>query len=113
MRRQGKSVRVYYGIDDDGAIFVGQSRSKSFANVAGFFDADSLCSHGFGNLGEIRILELHAEGDEACILLLDVDEVERAVVKDDLNYGTLSFYLRQQISEAEHEIGRASCRERV
>ena len=51
-------------------------------NVARFFDADSFCTHRFGNLGEIGVLEFHSERDEAGLLLFDVDEIEGPVVED-------------------------------
>ena len=35
-------------------------------------------------------------------LHLDVDEVERFVVQDDLNHRSLALHLRQQVAEAEH-----------
>ena len=42
--------------------------------------------HTLHNFGEIRVLEIGAEGDNAGFLLLDVDKVERFIVQDDLDY---------------------------
>jgi hypothetical protein len=54
-----------YRIHNDGTTFVRKGLSKSIPNVAGLFDADAFRTHGLGDLGEIGILELHAERDFA------------------------------------------------
>ena len=41
---------------------------------------------------EIRVLEIDAKRDHAGLLLLDVDEVERFVVEDDLNHRRLALH---------------------
>src|SRR5712692_2747037 len=49
-----------------------------------------------------RVLQTYAEGDYAGLLLFDIDEVERFIVEDDLNYGRSSFHLRQEIAHPQH-----------
>jgi len=95
MRRQRKRERIDYSVHDDGACFVRKRFGNSIANVAGLFDADSFRTHGLGNFGEIGILECNSEGDYAGLLLLDIHEVERPIIEDDLNHWGLSFHLRQ------------------
>ena len=69
------------------------------SHVARFLNADSLSAHRFGNLGEVGTLEVHSEGNDAGLLLFDLDEVKCRVVEDDLNHWSFSFYLCQEIAK--------------
>ena len=102
MRRHGKREGIYDCVDNDGAIFVRESFSQTFSNVSGFLDTNPFRAHCLSNLRKIWILEIHAERNKTRLLLLDVDEVELLVVENDLNYGSASFYLRQQIAHSQH-----------
>src|ERR1700690_3390066 len=102
MGRHGKRQGIYNRVDNDGAILVRESFSQTFSNVPGFLDTNPFRSHRLSNLGEIRILELHAKRNDASLLLFDMDEVELLVVENDLNHGSSSFYLRQQIAQSQH-----------
>src|ERR1700722_5599897 len=102
MGRHGKRQGVYNCVDNDGAILVRESFSQTFSNVPWFFDTNSFRPHRLSNLGEIWILELHPKRNHAGLLLFDMDEVELLVVENDLNHGSSSFYLRQQIAHSQH-----------
>src|SRR5580704_6902765 len=102
MRRHGQRQGIDNCVDDDGTILVRESFSETFSDILGFLDTNPFRPHRLRNLGEIWILELHAKGNEAGLLLLDMDEVELLVVENDLNYGSSSFYLRQQIAQSQH-----------
>src|SRR3984885_9626571 len=45
MRGQRKRKRIDYRVDDNGSAFVSEGFSEPIPNVAGFFDADTLCAH--------------------------------------------------------------------
>ena len=49
---------------------MGESFRKSIPNVGGIFETDALRTHGFGNLGKIRVLEFHSERYYAGLFLL-------------------------------------------
>src|SRR6267154_4097457 len=102
MGRHGKRQGVYNCVDKDGTILVRESFSQTFSNVPGFLDTNPFRTHRLSNLGEVWILELHAERDDAGLLLFDMDEVELLVVENDLNHRSSSFYLRQQITHSQH-----------
>src|ERR1700723_106800 len=102
MGRHGKREGIYNCVDNDGAIVVRKSFSQTFSNIRGFLYTNSFCPHRLRNLGEIWILELHARRNDAGLLLFDMDEVELLVVENDLNHGSSSFYLRQQIAHSQH-----------
>src|ERR1700691_5341250 len=102
MGRHGKREGVYNRVDHDRAVLVRQSFSQTLPNVPGLFDTNPFCPHCLSNLRKIWILELHAKRNEARLLLFDMDEVELLVVENDLNHGSSSFYLGQQIAHAEH-----------
>src|SRR6266404_5098069 len=102
MGRHSKRQGIYNCVDNDGAILVGESFSQTFSYVLGFLDPNPFRAHRLSNLGEIWILELHAKRDDAGLLLFDMDEVELLVVENDLNHGSSSFYLRQQIAHSQH-----------
>ena len=80
MRWQCQGEGIHNCIHDDGAALVRKSLRKRVPHVARFLDADSFCAHRFGNLGEVGALEVHAEGDDAGLLLFDLDEVKSIVV---------------------------------
>src|SRR6266853_3648534 len=101
MGRHGKRQGVYNCVDKDGTILVRESFSQTFSYVPGFLDTNPFRAHRLSNFGEIWILELHAKRDDAGLLLFDVDEVVLLVVEDDLNHGSSSFYLRQQIAHSQ------------
>src|SRR6266403_5251118 len=102
MGRHGKRQGIHDCVDNDGAILVRESFSQAFSNVPGFLDTNPFRSHRLSNLGKIWILELHAKRNDAGLLLFDMDEVELLVVENDLNHGSSSFYLRQQITHSSH-----------
>ena|ERR1700677_1300775 len=102
MGRHGKRQGIYNCVDNNGPILICESFSQSFSNVIGLFDTNTFRTHRLSDLGEIWILELHAERDEAGLLLFDMDEVELLVVENDLNHGSSSLYLRQQIAHSQH-----------
>src|ERR1700677_3599620 len=102
MGRHGKRKGIYNCVDNNGTILVRESFSQTFSNVLGFFDTNPFRPHRLSNLRKIRILELHAERNKAGLLLFDMDEVELLVVENDLNHGSSSFYLCQQIAHSEH-----------
>ena len=90
------------GIDDNWSVLVGQSFSESVFHVVGLFETDAFCPHCFGNAREIRILEIHSKGNEARLLLLNIHEVERFVVEDDVHDARLELHEGGQIAEREH-----------
>src|SRR5580658_3608474 len=98
MGRHGQRQRIYNCVDNDGTILVRECFSQTFSNVPGFLDTNPFRPHRLGNLGEIWVLELDAKRNKAGLLLFDMDEVELLVVENDLNHGSSSFYLRQQIA---------------
>src|ERR1700683_268693 len=102
MRRHGKREGIYNRVDNNRAILVSESFSQSFSYIPGFLDTNPFRPHCLSNLGEIWILELHAERNEAGLLLFDVDEIELLVVQNYLNHGSSSFYLRQQVAHSQH-----------
>src|SRR5271170_684053 len=102
MGRHGKRKGIYNCVDNDGAMLVRESFSQTFSNVPRFLDTNSFGAHRLSHLGEIRILEIHTEGNKTGLLLLDMDEVELLVVENDLNHGSSSFHLRQQIAQPAH-----------
>src|ERR1700691_1945265 len=102
MRRHGECHGIYDCIDNNWTILIRERFRQTFSNVAGIFDANSLRAHSLSNLGEIWILEIHAEWNESGLLLFDMDEVELLVVENDLNYGSSSFHLGQQITDSHH-----------
>src|ERR1700726_20153 len=102
MGRHGKRQGIYNCVDNDGAILVRESFSQTFSNVLGFLDTNPFRPHRLSNFGEVWILELHAERNNAGLLLFDMDEVVLLVVENDLNHGSSSFYLRQQIAHSQH-----------
>src|SRR5580704_3046423 len=106
MGRHGKRQGIYHCVDNDRAILVRESFSQTFSHVPRFLDTNSFRAHCLSNLGEIRILELHPKRNKAGLLLFDVDEIELLVVENDLNDGSSSFHLRQQIADSPH--GKAS-----
>jgi len=81
-----------------------QEPPQARPHVARFLDADSFCAHRFGNLAKLGSLEVHAEGDDAGLLLFDLDEVKSIVVEDDLNDWSSSFHLRQEIAKGKHRV---------
>jgi len=62
-------------------------------------------------LAKVGTLEVHAEGDDAGLLLFDLDEVESIVVEDDLNDWSSSFHLRQEIAKGKHRVAARRHRE--
>src|SRR5437867_9597486 len=102
MGRHGKRQGIYDCVDNDGAILVRESLSQTFSNVPGFLDTNPFRAHRLSNLGEIWILELHAKRNNAGLLLFDMNEVVLLVVEYDLNHGSPSFYLRQQVAHSQH-----------
>src|SRR5580704_12953003 len=85
---------------------MGESFGEAFSNIGGILDADTLCAHGFGDLGEVRVLEVDAKGDHAGLLHLDIYEIKGIVVEDDLNDWSIALLLGQQVAQREH--GEAS-----
>src|SRR5580700_8371187 len=106
MGRHSKRQGIYNRVDNDGTILVRESFSQAFSNVAGFLDTNSFRAHCLRNLRKIWILELHPKRNKASLLLFDMDEIELLVVENDLNHGSSSFHLRQQIAHSQH--GEAS-----
>src|ERR1700733_11717417 len=102
MGRHGKRKGIYHCVDNDRAILVRESFRQTFSNVLGLLDTNPFRAHRLSNLREIWILEVHTKRDEAGLLLFDMDEVELLVVQNDLNHGSSSFYLRQQIAHSQH-----------
>src|ERR1700722_20334535 len=102
MRRHGKRERIHNCVHNNGTVLVRERFCQTFPNVPGVLDANPFRAHRLGNLGKIWILELHAERDKASLLLLNMDEVELLIVENDLNHGSSSFYLRQQIAHSSH-----------
>src|SRR5271170_2811010 len=102
MGRHSKRQGIYNCVDNDGTILVRESFSQTFSNVPGFLDTNPFRPHRLSNLGEIWILELHAKRNKAGLLLFDMDEVKLLVVENDLNHGSSSFYLGQQIAHSQH-----------
>src|SRR6266481_4340086 len=102
MGRHRKRQGIYNCVDNHGAILVRESFSQTFSNVLGFLDTNPFRPHRLSNLGEIWILELRAKRNDAGLLLFDMDEVELLVVENDLNHGSSTFYLRQQIAHSQH-----------
>src|SRR6266478_7912355 len=102
MGRHGKRQGIYNCVDNNGTILVCESLSQTLSNVPGILDTNPFRPHRLSNLGEVWILELHAKRNDASLLLFDVDEVVLLVVEDDLNHGSSSFYLRQQIAHSQH-----------
>src|ERR1700687_4307979 len=102
MRRHGKRHGIYDCVDHDGTILVRKSFSQTFSNVPGFLDTNSFRTHRFSNLCKIWIFEVDTKRNKAGLLLFDMDEVVLLVVENDLNHGSPSFYLRQQIAHSEH-----------
>src|SRR3984893_534716 len=102
MGRHGQRQGIYNYVDNNGTILVRESFSQTFSNVVGFLDTNPLRPHRLSNLGEIWILELHPKRNHAGLLLFDMNEVELLVVENDLNHGSSSFYLRQQIAHSQH-----------
>src|SRR5271170_8445700 len=102
MGRHGKREGIYNCVDNNGTILVRESFSQTFSNVAGILDTNPFRTHCLSNLRKIWILELNAKRNKAGLLLLDVDEIELLVVENDLNHGSSSFYLRQQIAQSQH-----------
>src|SRR5579864_3678509 len=98
MGRHGKRQGIYNCVDNNGTVLVRESFSQTFSNVLGVLDANPFRPHRLSNLGEIWILEVQAKRNDAGLLLFDMDEVELLVVENDLNHGSSSFYLRQQIA---------------
>src|SRR5580698_2271367 len=98
----GKRKGIYNRVDNNRAILVGESLGQSFAYVPGLLDTNPFRPHRFSNFGEIWILELHAERNKAGLLLFDMDEIDLLIVENDLNHGSSSFYLRQQIAHSQH-----------
>ena len=78
-----------------------EGRSQTVANVAGLFDANPFGPAGLGDLAEVRVHEVRPEGDEAGLLLLDVHEVEHAVVEDDVDDGRPTLNFGQQVAHAQ------------
>src|SRR6202050_1885150 len=106
MRRHGKREWIHNGVDNTGTVLVRERLSQTFSNVRGVFDTNPFRAHCLSNLRKIWILELHAKRNDAGLLLFDMDEIELLVVENDLNPGSSSFYLRQQIAHPQH--GEAS-----
>src|SRR5580698_2625552 len=106
MGRHGKREGIDDCIDNHGTILVRESFGQTFSNIPWILDTNPFCAHCLSNLRKIRILEVHTKRNKACLLLLDMDEVELLVVEDDLNHGSPPFYLRQQIAQSHH--GEAS-----
>src|SRR6266853_3021902 len=102
MGRHGKRQGIYNCVDNDGAILVRESFSQTFSNVPGILDTNPFRAHRLSNLGEIWSLELHAKRNDTGSLLFDMDYVELLVVENDLNHGSSSLYLRQQIAHPQH-----------
>src|SRR5258708_2090856 len=102
MGRHSKRQGIYNSVDNNRTILVRESFSQTFSNVLGFLDTNPFRAHCLSNLRKIWILELHAKRDDAGLLLFDMDEVELLVVENDLNHGSSSFYLRQQIAHSQH-----------
>ena len=74
-------------------------------DVARIFEPDAANADRLGHGGEIRILELGAEVQEARRLLLELDEAERAVVEDDDLHRQAELLEAQQIA---HQHGEAA-----
>jgi hypothetical protein len=89
-------------VDYHGTALVRECHREALSHIARFFDADALRAHRIGDLGEIRVLEINPERDHAGFLHLDIDEVERFVVEDNLDDRRLPLHLGQQIPEPEH-----------
>src|ERR1700689_1397838 len=102
MGRHGQRQGIDNSVDDNGPVLVRESFRQTFSNIPGFLDTNPFRAHCLSNLRKIWILEIHAERNKTRLLLLDVDEVELLVVENDLNYGSASFYLRQQIAHSQH-----------
>src|SRR5271169_6619704 len=102
MGRHSKREGIHNCVDNNGTILVRESFRQTFSNVPGVLDTNPFRAHCLSNLGKIWILEVHAKRNKAGLLLLDVDEVELLVVENDLNHGSSSFYLRQQIAHSQH-----------
>ena len=75
---------------------------EPFPHIARFFDPYAFSSHHLGDLGKIRVLKIDAERDHAGLLHLDIDEIERFIVEDDLDHRRLPLHLCQQIAQSEH-----------
>src|SRR6202522_4849389 len=102
MGRHGQREGIHNCVDNDGTFLVRESFSQTFSNIRGILDANPFRPHRISNLRKIWLLEIHAKRNETGLLLLDMDEVELLVVENDLNHGSSSFYLRQQIAHSEH-----------
>ena len=102
MRRQREGERIDDSINDDRAILVRKSGSEPFSDVARFLDADAFRAHRFGDLREVGTLELHSKRDHPGLLHLDIDEVEGSVVENDLDHGSFSLHLGQEVAQREH-----------
>src|SRR5580704_17851525 len=100
MGRQRERIWVHDGINHHRPVFVRQRFGECFANIFWILDADSLRTHRFSNPGEIWILELDAEGHNASLLLLDLDEIQGIVVEDDLNHRNLPFLNDKKATES-------------
>src|SRR5262249_25151476 len=82
----------------------------AFIDLIRIFQPNAAYADGFGHLGEIRILELRPEIEEAARLLLELDETERAVVEDHHFNGQLELRETQEIA---HQHGEATVSRRA
>src|SRR5438552_900500 len=97
MRRPREREGIDDRVDDDRPAAMGERLRETRPDVARLLDADALRAHRLRHFGEVRVLEVHAEGHEAGLLHLDLDEVERLIGKDDLDHRYLSLHLGQQV----------------
>src|SRR6516164_3532309 len=102
MRRQLKGVWVHHCIHDDRSIPIRQSFSESVLSIGGVFQTYPLGPHCLSHLGKVWIIESGTEGDKTAFLLFYIDEVERSIIKNDLNDRSSVFDLSQQITQREH-----------
>jgi hypothetical protein len=64
---------------------VGERRRHGVAHAAGLLNADAAGAERCGYLAEVRVHEISPEWDETSLLLLEVDEIQHAVVEDDVH----------------------------
>ena len=77
---QGEGVAVHHHVNHDGPAGVGECGCQGVAHVAGLLDADAAGAERRGYLAEVRVHEISPERDETSLLLLEVDEIQQAVV---------------------------------
>jgi hypothetical protein len=75
---------------------------QSFPHVSRPFDTNTSGSTGLCDLAEVRVHEVCSEGDQSGFLLLDVHEVQHAVVENHVDDGRPALNFRQKVAHREH-----------